>query len=149
MLAAKLDAYVDDLLWRAAAEHEPHVEAVLLGDARYTDALLAVDQARRDFEEFSREDEREQYLKYVDRVLLKPAGRVGSRVPPAGKRVEVYFVGSNEPYAPEPVAYDPELLKTLQAAASAEELLADLEKAAAQGDQSAKDYLAAKKAAAT
>jgi hypothetical protein len=63
--------------------------------------------------------------------------------------VEVYFVGSYEPYAPEPVAYDPELLKTLQAAASAEELLADLEKAAAQGDQSAKDYLAAKKAAAT
>lgn len=172
MRASKLDAYIDELLWRAAAEHEPHVEAVILGDTRYTDALLAVEEARRDFEEFrdsvelqrelgiegfaqglkvrkdaleltrrelakvrrpagssgskrrmtfeefSREYERERYVQFIERVWLKPAGRVGSRVPPVEERVEVYFSGSDEPYAPEPMVGDPETLEILRAAHS-------------------------------
>jgi DNA invertase Pin-like site-specific DNA recombinase len=170
MRASKLDGYVDDLLWQAAANHEPHVEAVILGDSRYTDALLAVDQARRDFEEFRdsielqrelgitgfaqglkirkhalelargelakirrpagsstskqrmtleeylRLYERERYPQYIDKVWLKPAGRVGSRVPPVEERVEVVFVGSDKPYTPKPIAGDAETLKTLRAA---------------------------------
>jgi DNA invertase Pin-like site-specific DNA recombinase len=170
--ASKLDNYIDDLLWRAAAEHEPHVEAVILGDTRYSDALLAVEEARRAFEEFRdsvelqrelgiegfakglkvrkqalelarrelakvrrparrsgskrrmsleeflREDERERCAQYIERIWLKPAGRVGSRVPPVEERVEVYFVGADEPYAPEPIAGDPETLERLRAAHS-------------------------------
>jgi DNA invertase Pin-like site-specific DNA recombinase len=154
MVAAKLDGYVDGLLWQAILGHEPHVEAVILGDLRYTDALLAVDQARHDFEEFrdsvelqrelgiggfaqaltirkqalelarrelaqvcrpaasskstqpiSFEDylqlyERERYPQYIDKVWLKPAGRVGSRVPPVEQRVQVYFAGAQEPAQP-------------------------------------------------
>ena len=202
MRASKLDDYVDGLLFKAAAEHEPHVEAVLLGDSRYTDALLAVDQARRDFEEFRdsvelqrelgitgfaqglkvRKDalelarrelakvrrpaasskskqrmtfeeylrvyERERYSQYIDKVWLKPAGRVGSRVPPVEERVEVVFIGSDKPYAPGPIG-DPETMALLASAADAKTNMADLEERAAQGDQSAKDYLAAKRAAAT
>jgi DNA invertase Pin-like site-specific DNA recombinase len=154
MLASKLDGYVDGLLWQAILDHDRHVEAVILGDMRYTDALLAVDQARRDFEEFrdsielQRElgisgfaqglkirkqalelarqqlakvrrpapsntskqlmslheylhtQERERYRQYIDKVLLKPAGRVGSRVPPVEKRVQVYFAGAPTPAQP-------------------------------------------------
>ena len=172
MRASKLDAHIDDLLWRAAAEHEPHVEAVILGDSRYTDALLVVEEARRafeefrdsvelqrelgiegfaqglkvrkealelarrelakvrrpagssgskrrmSFEEFMREYERERYVQFIERVWLKPAGRVGSRVPPVEERVEVYFIGSDEPYAPEPIVGDPETLEILRAAHS-------------------------------
>jgi len=154
MLAAKLDGYVDGLLWQAILGHEPHVEAVILGDMRYSDALVAVDQARRDFDEFrdsvelqrelgitgfaqglkirkqalelARRElakvrrpaarsnskqlmtfdeylqlyERERYPQYIDKVSLKPAGRVGSRVPPVEQRVDVYFVGAHEPAQP-------------------------------------------------
>jgi hypothetical protein len=170
MRASKLDGYVDELLWQAAATHEPHVEAVILGDSRYTDALLAVDQARRDFDEFRdsielqrelgisgfahglkiRNDalalargelakirppaasssskqrmtleeylrlyERERYPQYIDKVWLKPAGRVGSRVPAVEKRVQVVFVGADTPYTPTPTTTDPETLNTLHAA---------------------------------
>ncbi len=172
MRASKLDAYLDDVLWQAAAEHEPHVEAVILGDTRYTDALLAVEEARQSyeefrdsvelqrelgiegfarglkvrkdalevarrelakvrrpagsskskrlmtFEEFMREYERERFAQFIEKVWLKPAGRVGSRVPPVEERVEVYFIGSDEPYAPEPMAGDSETLKILRAAHS-------------------------------
>ncbi|HEY2939005.1 MAG TPA: hypothetical protein VGJ27_04265 [Gaiellaceae bacterium] len=170
--ASKLDAYIDDLLWRAASEHEPHVEAVILGDTRYSDALLAVEEARRafeefrdsvelqrelgiegfakglkvrkqalelarrelakvrrparrsgskrrmSFEEFLREYERERCAQYIERIWLKPAGRVGSRVPPVEERVEVYFVGADEPYAPEPLVGDPKTLELLRGAHS-------------------------------
>ena len=170
MRASKLDAYVDELLWQAAANHEPHVEAVILGDSRYTDALLAVDQARRDFDEFRdsielqrelgisgfahalkirkhalelargelakirppagsstskqrmtldeylRLYERERYPQYIDKVWLKPAGRVGSRVPAVEERVQVVFVGADKPYTPKSATADPETLKTLRAA---------------------------------
>jgi site-specific DNA recombinase len=172
MKASKLDAHIDDLLWRAASEHEPHVEAVILGDARYSDALVAVEEARRTFEEFRdsvelqrelgigsfaqglkvrkqalelarrelaqvrrpagrsgskrrmsfeeflNEYERERYTQFIERIWLKPAGRVGSRVPPVEERVEVYFVGSEEPYRPEPIVGDPETLARLRAAHS-------------------------------
>lgn len=201
MLAAKLDGYVDGLLWQAILGHEPHVEAVILGDMRYTDALVAVDQARSDFEEFRdsvelqrelgiggfaqglkirkqalelarrelakvrrpagsskskqlmtfeeylRVYERERYPQYIDRVWLKPAGRVGSRVPPVEERVEVYFVGAEEPWT-EPEG-DPETMAILATAADAKTIMADLEERAAKGDQWAKEYLAAKTAAAT
>ena len=60
--------------------------------------------------------ERERYPQYIDRVWLKPAGRVGSRVPPVEERVEVAFVGSDKPYASEPMAGDAETLKILRAA---------------------------------
>src|SRR5712692_6763726 len=172
MRASKLDGYVDDLLWRAAAQHEPHVEAVILDDSRYTDALLAVKAARRDFEEFRdsielqrqlgiagfahglkvRKDalelargelakirrpagsskskrrmtfeefmdeyERERMAQFIDKVWLKPAGRVGSRVPPVGERVEVYFVGSDQPTSIRKQVGAPETLKILRAAHS-------------------------------
>ena len=126
---------------RPSAEHEPHVEAVLLGDSRYTDALSrrrsrragtlrssgtassfsassvsrgfaqglkvrkdALELARRELAKIlrpaaknrkskagrydylrgrtSRLYERERYSQYIEKVWLKPAGRVGSRVPP-------------------------------------------------------------------
>src|SRR6266516_8103187 len=172
MKASKLDAHVDDLLWRAASEHEPHVEAVILGDTRYSDALLVVEEARRAFEEFRdsvelqrelgiegfakglkvrkqalelarrelakvlrpagrsgskrrisleeflNEYERDRYTQFIERIWLKPAGRVGSRVPPVEERVEVYFAGSDEPYAPEPIVGDPETLEIMRAAHS-------------------------------
>jgi DNA invertase Pin-like site-specific DNA recombinase len=168
MSASKLDAYVDYLLIQAAADHEPHVEAVILGDTRYQDALAAVDAARRDFEEFRdslelqrelgiegfakglkvrkealevarrqlaklrptapatgrragkpisfdefiREHEREVKARFIEKVILKPAGRVGSRVPPVRERVEVYWSGADEP-ATEPVG-DPKVLQLLR-----------------------------------
>jgi hypothetical protein len=150
MMSAKLDGYVDDLLWRDRAAHVPHLEAVILGDARYTEALVAVERAqgehdefrdnlelqrelgmegfvkglrvrkeavqlaRRElarirppaggrkrgkrvtFEEFLRGDERERLAKLIDRVVLKPAGRVGRQVPPVEERVEVYWAGARK-----------------------------------------------------
>ena len=36
--------------WQAILGHDPYVEAVILGDMRYTDALVAVDQARSESE---------------------------------------------------------------------------------------------------
>jgi hypothetical protein len=38
-------------------------------------------------------------------------------VPPVEERVEVYFVGSEEPYRPEPIVGDPETLARLRACA--------------------------------
>ena len=67
-------------------------------------------------EEYLRLYERERYPQYIDKVWLKPAGRVGSRVPPVAERVQVVFVGSDQPYSPKPNAGDPETLKTLHAA---------------------------------
>jgi DNA invertase Pin-like site-specific DNA recombinase len=150
MTAAKLDGYVEELLWRDLAAHEPHLEAVILGDTRYEDALVAVERAqgehdefrdnlelqrelgmegfvkglrvrkeavqlaRRElarirppasshkrgkrvtFEEFLREDERERLAKFIDRVVLKPAGRVGKQVPPVEERIDVYWAGATK-----------------------------------------------------
>lgn len=52
MMSAKLDGYVDDLLWRDLAAHEPHLEAAILGDTRYAEALVAVERAQREHDEF-------------------------------------------------------------------------------------------------
>ena len=67
-------------------------------------------------EEFMREYERGRYLQFIERIRLKPAGRVGARVPPVEERVEVYFVGSEQPYTPEPIRGDPATLALLHAA---------------------------------
>jgi hypothetical protein len=195
MKASKLDTYVEYVLIQAAADHEPHIEAVILGDTRYQDALAAVEDARRDYEEFRdsielqrdlgiegfakglkvrkqalevarrklaqvrpadrgnsgprgrpltfaefiREHERELNARFIDKVILKPAGRVGSRVPPEEERVEVYFVGAEQPYAVP--AGDPETLALLE---NRVDPIAALEKLAAEGDKSAQEYLAAK-----
>jgi hypothetical protein len=53
---------------------------------------------------------------FIERVWLKPAGRAGSRVPPVEERVEVSFVGLEEPYRPEPIVGNPETLELLRAA---------------------------------
>ena len=158
MRVSKLDPYVDGVLMQAAADHEPHVEAVILGDSRYQDALAAVDEARQAFEEFRdsvelqrqlgidgfakglkvrkqalelarrelakvrppspangsgkhgkrkmtfdefiAEYERDRNAQFIEKIILKPAGRVGSRVPPVEQRVDVYFAGADKPARP-------------------------------------------------
>jgi hypothetical protein len=52
MKAAKLDAYVEGLLMTAVLNREPHVGAVIEGDTRYQDAMTAVHEAERVYEEF-------------------------------------------------------------------------------------------------
>jgi hypothetical protein len=83
--------------------------------------------------------EREVNAQFLDRVIVRPVG-YGRRTPVA-ERVEVYFLGAEEPWR-EP-AGDPETLALLATAADAETIRADLEERAAEGDQSAKDYLEA------
>jgi len=83
--------------------------------------------------------ERELNAQFLDRVLVRPVGH-GKRAPVA-ERVEVYFLGAEEPWT-EP-AGDPETIALLATAADAETIRADLESRAAEGDQSAKDYLEA------
>jgi DNA invertase Pin-like site-specific DNA recombinase len=97
------------------------------------------------FSEWLPRHEREVNAQFIDRVLVRPVGQ-GKRAPVA-ERVEVYFLGAEEPWT-EPEG-DPETLALLASAADAKTILADLEERAARGDQSAKDYLAAKTAAAT
>jgi DNA invertase Pin-like site-specific DNA recombinase len=52
MKASKLDAYVEGLLMTAVVDREPHVGAVIEGDTRYQDAMTAVHEAERVYEEF-------------------------------------------------------------------------------------------------
>ncbi len=82
---------------------------------------------------------------FIERVVVRPVGQ-GRRAPVA-ERVEVYFLGAEEPWT-EPEG-DPETMALLATAADAKTIMADLEDRAAKGDQSAKDYLAAKAAAGT
>jgi DNA invertase Pin-like site-specific DNA recombinase len=89
--------------------------------------------------------EREVNAQFIDRVVVRPVGH-GKRAPVA-ERVEVYFIGAEEPWT-EP-AGDPETMAILVTAADAKTIMADLEELAATGDQSARDYLAAKNPAAT
>jgi hypothetical protein len=79
---------------------------------------------------------------------LEPTKSPFSRPPPVGPftPVEVYFIGAEEPWV-EPEG-DPETMAILATAADAKTIMTDLEELAAKGDQSAKDYLAAKTAAA-
>jgi hypothetical protein len=76
---------------------------------------------------------------------VRPVGQ-GTRAPVA-QRVEVYFIGAEEPWT-EPEG-DPETIGILATAADAKTIMADLEELAAKGDQSAKDYLAAKTASSS
>jgi DNA invertase Pin-like site-specific DNA recombinase len=52
MKVSKLDAYVEGLLMTAVVAREPHVGAVIEGDTRYQDAMTAVEEAERVYEEF-------------------------------------------------------------------------------------------------
>jgi DNA invertase Pin-like site-specific DNA recombinase len=97
------------------------------------------------FERWLPRHEREVNAQFIDRVVVQPVGQ-GRRAPVA-ERVEVYFLGAEEPWT-EPEG-DPEAIAILATAADAKTIMADLEDLAAKGDQSAKDYLAAKAAAAT
>jgi DNA invertase Pin-like site-specific DNA recombinase len=101
--------------------------------------------AGESFAEWLPRHERELNAQFVDRVLVRPVGH-GRRAPVA-ERVAVYFLGAEAPWR-EPEG-DPETMALLATAADAETIRADLEERAAKGDQSAKDYLAAKAAAAT
>ncbi len=47
-----LDDHVEGWLMLAAAEHEPHMEAIILGDTRFADAMAEVEEARSALEEF-------------------------------------------------------------------------------------------------
>lgn len=152
--AAQLDSYVETLLMQAAADHEPHVEAVILGDTRYQDALDAVAEAQRRLTQFrddvelvdllgqegfkqglrARKDalqlareqlaairppddkqvsgklmtfdealpgiERQVNARFIARVVVRPGSR-GRRIW-LGQRVDVYFVGAEEPAVPMP-----------------------------------------------
>jgi DNA invertase Pin-like site-specific DNA recombinase len=101
--------------------------------------------AGESFSEWLPRHEREVNAQFIDRVVVRPVGQ-GRRAPVA-ERVEVYLLGAEEPWT-EPEG-DPETMAILASAADAKTIMADLEESAAQGDQSAKDYLAAKRAAAT
>jgi DNA invertase Pin-like site-specific DNA recombinase len=58
--------------------------------------LAKMTTATHTYEEALAEMERAQHARYIDRILVRPVGR-GKRVP-VGRRVEVYFVGSEKPY---------------------------------------------------
>ncbi len=81
--------------------------------------------------------ERDSNARFINRVVVKPAGQ-GKRVPVA-ERVDVYFVGSDQAWT-EP-AGDPDTLALL---ANRGDPIAALQKLAADGDQSAQEYLATK-----
>lgn len=93
--AENLDGHVEALLMQAAADHEPHVEAVILGDTRYQDAMRAVEEARDTFEEFRDSVEMQRELGIegfakglrVRKEALRLARRDLSRVRPAERRV--------------------------------------------------------------
>jgi DNA invertase Pin-like site-specific DNA recombinase len=101
--------------------------------------------AGESFSEWLPRHEREVNAQFLERVVVRPVGH-GKRAPVA-ERVGVYFLGAEEPWT-EP-AGDPETIALLATAADAKTIMADLEQRAAKGDESAKDYLAAKAAAAT
>lgn len=91
-------------------------------------------------EEFDHEDRRRFYARAIAEVKVFPRSQPN--------RLKLRWTGSEDDVVVTEPKGDPKTLAILQAAASQEQVIADLEKAAAQGDQSAKDYLAAKKAAA-
>lgn len=52
IVSHKLDGHVEALLMQAAADHEPHVEAIILGDNRYQDAVRENAEAQQALEDF-------------------------------------------------------------------------------------------------
>ncbi len=118
--------------------------------------LRSIPQPRRDpyavptlagepFSQWLPRHEREVNAQFIDRIVVRPVGH-GKRAPVA-ERVEVYFLGAEEPWS-EPEG-DPETMALLAAAADAETIRAHLEERAAAGDESAEDYLAATTEAAS
>jgi hypothetical protein len=146
---------------RALAEYRDNIELQrVLGMADFAEGLRvrkeAVETARRalrnvprpepprgkrklTLEEFDHEDRRHFYARLIAEVKVFPRSEP--------HRLKLRWTGSEDNIVVKEPKSDPATLAILQAAASEEDLLADLEKAAAQGDQSAKDYLAATKAA--
>jgi site-specific DNA recombinase len=87
---------------------------------------------------------REHNARFISKVVIKP-GRRGARSNPA-ERAEVWLVGSDTPLDTATVL--PELTVEIEPA-SAKDVRADLKRAAARGDKSAADYLAATAARAS
>jgi DNA invertase Pin-like site-specific DNA recombinase len=127
---AALDLARAELRSLPAPPRDPYAVPTLAGEA---------------FSEWLPRHEREVNAQFLDRIVVRPVGH-GKRAPVA-ERVEVYFLGAEEPWT-EPEG-DPETMAILAAAADATTIMADLGEIAAKGDQSAKDYLAAKSAAGT
>ena len=48
------------------------------------------------------------------KIVVKPLGRTGSKVPPASERIDIFFAGATEPWTP-PVG-DPAVLGALASA---------------------------------
>lgn len=160
ILTEKLDAEVEFQLMQAAAAHEPHVEAVILGDTRYQNAQQAVEDAKQVLDEFRDDVDIQRTLgttgfakglkvrreklkaaqralrevrppttpprrgapadtaeaveaaiatdsnaRFIDKVVLEPNGPGPFRS--AADRAEVYWVGAEEPYAPDYPDFDP------------------------------------------
>ncbi len=104
---------------------------------RKSDALITLEQAESGVM-------REHNARFIAKVVVKPGVR-GRRSNPA-ERAEVWLVGAAEPLVPATVL--PELTVEIEPA-SAKEVRADLKRAAARGDKSAADYLAATAARAS
>jgi hypothetical protein len=83
---------VDYLLTQAAADREPHVEAVILGNTAYQDALAAVQEKRLAHDEFRDSIELQRELGIqgfahglrVRKQALEAARRELAKVRPAG-----------------------------------------------------------------
>jgi DNA invertase Pin-like site-specific DNA recombinase len=56
---------------------------------------------RMSYEEFREQHDRDWAARLIDRVVVRPAGRVGKAVPPVEERVDVYLAGAGEPYRPD------------------------------------------------
>jgi hypothetical protein len=79
---------------------EPGLVALAVADHVLTFARPPASARKRGkrvpFEDFLREDERERLAKFIDRVVLKPAGRVGKQMPPVEERIDVYWAGATK-----------------------------------------------------
>lgn len=97
------------------------------------------------FDEFIAEYERDSYARFIERIVIHSAGK--GRVP-VEQRTDVYFIGAEQPVDATTIlpVGDPKTMAILATVADAKTIMADLEDLAAKGDQSAKDYLAAKAA---
>jgi DNA invertase Pin-like site-specific DNA recombinase len=97
------------------------------------------------FEEAEPGLDREFKARFIDRIIVKSVGK-GRRVPPS-ERADVWFIGAEEPAVRSEIVLSPGAITPIPA--DAKTIMADLEVLAAKGDQSARDYLAAKAEAAT
>jgi DNA invertase Pin-like site-specific DNA recombinase len=120
--AARLDAHIQELVFRAIVSEEPHVMAVAAGDSRYEDALADVEASRRDLEEYRDDLTRQRELGTKLRAEgLKPrkeALRLAqerlAKIPPPGKPVRVKLATHDLMFKEEALTEDElrELVKT-------------------------------------